>query len=265
MANIHLSVKDYLIIAGWTVICTAVIVAITFLADYDIIKQLDGDVLRQNIRNDIVVPTFLGIVNFGVLFWKIRQLANAKKILEKMASTDSLTGVLNRRAFQSYVEAALASKSKNTCALMVVDLDLFKKVNDTYGHEMGDRALIAVASAIEDSLQSGEIFGRIGGEEFVLFLPRTTAALAALTAEKVRMSVETNPFGLDHLNAPLTVSIGVAVSTGTPDFINMYKIADVSLYQAKKLGRNRVVSAAPEESSSTIECDPKPTGNAAAA
>jgi diguanylate cyclase len=246
VADIPLTIRDYLLIVGWTIACTALAVGITFMLDWNNLAVLHGELLRENIRNDIMIPGSLGLISFGVCFWKIRQLAEAKKMLEKMASTDSLTGVLNRRALQSRIEKALALPGTNMSTLMIIDIDHFKKVNDTYGHDMGDQVLVAVSDAIQHDLLNNEIFGRIGGEEFVLFLTNITPAMATLAAERVRLKVETNPFALFRLEDPLTVSIGISLSTDSQGFAQLYQAADRRLYQAKQLGRNRVVSATSE-------------------
>jgi diguanylate cyclase (GGDEF)-like protein len=157
--------------------------------------------------------------------------------LERLAETDPLTGVFNRRGFVSRADAALAAGEGS---LVLLDIDRFKAINDSHGHQVGDRALEAVARILEDSLPPGGCVGRLGGEEFGLFVPLIDKAAAVLLAERARESLAA------LANPGLTASFGVACSRcSLPDFQTLYRDADRALYAAKAAGRDRVMAAEP--------------------
>lgn len=163
-----------------------------------------------------------------------------------MALTDSLTGLYNRRYLevhlQKLLEKNLESK-KNLCILMI-DIDNFKGVNDTYGHGVGDQVLKTIAFRLQDSLRSFDLVARLGGEEFVVILPDSTEDLSMMVAERLRRSIEEKPI---KCNVPqgelnITTSIGGAIITPGQHAINtVLDRADVMLYEAKNSGRNCVV------------------------
>ena len=165
--------------------------------------------------------------------------------LESFATIDGLTGVLNRRGLED-----AAVKMQDICkrinlsmAILLIDIDHFKKVNDKYGHLMGDDVLRHLSKEITNVLRSSDVLGRYGGEEFCVFLPNTTESDAVGLAERIRAGVEASPFinGSDSIKT--TVSIGVADSVRAGyDFKGLVATADSAMYGAKNGGRNRVVS-----------------------
>ncbi|MEK5026405.1 GGDEF domain-containing protein [Paenibacillus sp. FSL M7-1046] len=165
------------------------------------------------------------------------------KKLKKMATYDTLTGILSRRAFllEAEVKLTLAVRKQEYYSLLLLDLDHFKEVNDTYGHDKGDKVLQDFAFTIESSLGNDDLFGRVGGEEFAVLLYGLNEEDSGRKAEQLRTAVMDAP----KLNLPCgyTVSIGVITVLPTPrTFFNMlYKLSDRALYQAKQQGRNCVV------------------------
>jgi diguanylate cyclase len=165
--------------------------------------------------------------------------------LESIATIDSLTGVLNRRGLE---EAAL--KMQDICkrinlsmAVLLIDIDHFKKVNDQYGHLSGDDVLRHLAKVIAEILRSSDVLGRYGGEEFCAFLPNTTEHDAIGLAERIREAIEKMPLKLNKITIKTTVSIGVADSVRAGyDFKGLVATADSAMYSAKNSGRNRVMS-----------------------
>lgn len=159
--------------------------------------------------------------------------------LDEASSTDPLTGLLNRRGMQAWLDAWHATK--RPFAALALDIDHFKQVNDTWGHDTGDRVLQHVAALIRESLRQGDVLCRSGGEEFFMLLPDTPLPVARDLAERLRARVETTrPPAGDRL----TVSLGVAHLPATGhEPSQVLKQADVALYKAKREGRNRVVSA----------------------
>jgi diguanylate cyclase len=165
--------------------------------------------------------------------------------LESIATIDGLTGVLNRRGLE---DAAL--KMQGICkrinlsmAILVIDVDHFKKVNDKFGHLFGDDVLRHLTKVINEILRSGDVLGRYGGEEFCVFLPNTSEKDATGLAERIRLGVEKSLHDINQKTIKATVSVGVADSVRAGyDFKGLVAAADSALYVAKNKGRNRVVS-----------------------
>jgi diguanylate cyclase (GGDEF)-like protein len=165
--------------------------------------------------------------------------------LEQMAMTDFLTGLNNRRYFiqRGADEVKRTKRNGEPMVLLMLDIDEFKKVNDTYGHETGDLALQQVASVMSTSLREIDILGRMGGEEFAVLLPNTSLEEALLLAERVRQSIENISFEKIKGELKITASIGVAAFTDEmSDIDDLLRNADEALYQAKRNGRNRIIN-----------------------
>lgn len=164
----------------------------------------------------------------------------------ELATTDSLTGVYNRRTFKELAEPHLSRsrRSKLPVSLLMLDLDHFKRINDTYGHLAGDDVLKAFAELIRGCLRKEDLLARYGGEEFVVLLPGCSQASAAALAERIREGVSALPMEANNHLARVTVSIGAASEAGDtlPSLEAMLGRADEALYQAKREGRNRVVA-----------------------
>ncbi len=164
------------------------------------------------------------------------------------AVTDSLTGLYNRRYVEAHL-ARMADKSQvdgRELAVMMLDLDHFKTVNDTYGHNAGDRVLIQLADRLRENLRAIDLVARIGGEEFLIAMPRTTAAQAHGAADRLRRLINDNPFDIGEGVPPLHVTASVGVTTtgrrkrAAFDLTRMCAQADAALYAAKSAGRNQV-------------------------
>jgi len=158
--------------------------------------------------------------------------------LEGLANTDSLTGLFNRRHFFELVNPVLSllTRKKNTSSLLMMDIDKFKNINDTFGHDTGDQVLKSFAKIILRIIRKSDICARYGGEEFLVFLPNTSIENALVLAEKLRRAIE-NYKGIQNIK--FTVSIGVT-SFLDEHIENAIKIADTALYSAKNNGRNKV-------------------------
>jgi diguanylate cyclase (GGDEF)-like protein len=165
------------------------------------------------------------------------------------ARTDSLTGLHNRRAMleRGRVEMKRAKRTATPVSVILCDLDHFKNINDKYGHETGDAALVKAAAVLRGALRESDALGRWGGEEFMAVLPATDAHGAAEVAERMRVAIERTTFEGHQEGA--TISLGVATSLSLEDPVFewdlMMKEADQRLYRAKHEGRNRVVSGSP--------------------
>lgn len=168
-----------------------------------------------------------------------------RKELESRVSQDGLTKVLNRAGLDDVLERLFkqARRARGALALVFVDLDHFKRVNDNYGHQAGDAVLVEVARRVDASLRPSDHVGRYGGEEFLVVLPGANAAGGEIVAERLRAVIAAEK--IDAQGTPLTVtaSFGVAAVAGGSDFASveeLLKAADTALYEAKELGRNRV-------------------------
>ncbi len=170
-----------------------------------------------------------------------------KKLMETLRESslrDPMTGLNNRRFLEEYVETLIANvQRRKTClAVMMLDLDFFKMVNDTYGHDAGDTVIKALAKVLRQSVRASDLVIRYGGEEFLICLLDTPKEAADQVAEKIRQSVEALEIQAGRVVLRKTISIGVADFPGDSDtFWQAIKFADVALYQAKEQGRNRVV------------------------
>lgn len=178
-------------------------------------------------------------------FYYRRSSELMEKQLLKIANTDALTGICNRRSFEIKAEMELKRHDVNLkkCALFILDIDHFKNVNDTFGHTVGDMALQKVAQACQYSLKDSDIFGRIGGEEFAIFLVHTEYQMAIQVAEQIRKIINDTILTLkDGREIHLSASIGVAGPKSKNESLSRLMVrADQALYQAKNEGRNRVV------------------------
>jgi diguanylate cyclase (GGDEF)-like protein len=163
------------------------------------------------------------------------------RIHKDAASTDELTGVLNRRGFLSGATLLIErfAKRREPVSVLVFDLDNFKRVNDSFGHAVGDETLRLFASVASINMRASDIFGRFGGEEFVAILPGNVND-AAIAAERVRAAFEVAGTMVCDQLARATVSIGVASGEPGADVISLIAAADRALYKAKDRGRNRI-------------------------
>ncbi|QUX95735.1 diguanylate cyclase response regulator [Marinomonas sp. CT5] len=173
-----------------------------------------------------------------------RRLVESNLVLEQLASTDYLTGVANRRAFEMMLdrEITFTRRYGSPMACAIFDLDKFKIVNDTYGHDAGDAVLVEVVSRIKSILRRGDTIGRLGGEEFGVILPKVSETELLDIFERYRIAVAEQPVKYESIEIPVTISVGVTLYTGyLEDRIALLKRADQSLYEAKETGRNKVV------------------------
>ena len=176
---------------------------------------------------------------------EINSLVSMKEQMEKLAFSDDLTGLFNRRYFIDSANEDLkhCNKSGHPFSIIILDIDFFKKVNDTYGHGIGDEVLKIFASRIKETLRHGTIVARYGGEEFIVALSSANLENAAITADRILRNVGSKPFEIDEkLSIPITVSVGVATNVDSAmTLTDIITNADKALYQAKNDGRNRVV------------------------
>jgi diguanylate cyclase (GGDEF)-like protein len=174
----------------------------------------------------------------------IRELEESKKALAEQATTDSLTKLKNRRSFYSQAEQNLIACRRygKDMSLLLLDIDHFKKVNDTFGHHAGDEVLVKVAGLLVLMMRGVDTVARFGGEEFAVLLPETNRLGAAVLGERIRAAIEREQINVDGQIIPVTVSIGITtLAAGDVESIDqLLNIADQRLYLAKNGGRNRI-------------------------
>lgn len=171
-----------------------------------------------------------------------KELLQVQDELRRQANTDSLTKLPNRRCFfdNLYKEVARYERSKNVFALILVDIDHFKKVNDLFGHTVGDAVLRSFAGLLLQEMREIDVVGRTGGEEFGVLLPDTTLENATVTAERIRQHVFETPMDVGELGVSITFSAGIVTMEKDETADSLYQRADIALYRAKSAGRNRV-------------------------
>jgi len=194
--------------------------------------------------NNLLIPLVLAPPFFYYLLSKLRELSIAHHELMTIASTDPLTSCLNRRAFTVMVEAYLdrvtQEGSLTAGSLLVLDVDHFKRVNDVFGHEKGDEALKAIAQTIRANLRDTDLVGRLGGEEFSVFMPGLDQTLSEIAADRLRSAVNAVQFRPGARAHKLSISVGGVSFNGKRRFEDLYRHADERLYAAKRAGRNRI-------------------------
>ncbi len=168
-----------------------------------------------------------------------KELQQSNLDLARLSATDKLTQLYNRLKLDEVLENELARVKRNgpAFAVIIIDVDHFKEVNDNYGHHLGDQVLIGLADILRSNLRVTDIFGRWGGEEFLIISPNSSIESGAATAEKIRRVIEKTCF---QSEIKITCSFGVSISVQEDSVSAILIRADEALYQAKRKGRNRV-------------------------
>jgi len=190
------------------------------------------------------------VLGAGLVCWFWSSARKKKYLAERslylMATTDGLTGLMNRRQFVHCVEAEIerARRHERPLSMVLFDIDHFKRINDTYGHDQGDEVLMALASKGQKICREYDILARVGGEEFAVLLPETAIEQAVMMAERLREAVAALRLTCPQGEIRLTISLGVTSMSYEEEkqsFQHLFKRADTAMYQAKEGGRNRVV------------------------
>lgn len=191
-----------------------------------------------------LLPVPIAGLGAGITLRLIVALDQARSRAEQLALTDALTGVRNRRWFmtQAALEFERATRHGRALALVLIDVDHFKRVNDEHGHQTGDRLLVEIAQTCAATLRRTDLLARFGGEEFIVLLPETGQREAVRLAERMRQAVQAGLRDPQHpLQVPVTISLGVvAMSAATPTLDALIRATDQALYDAKRAGRDRV-------------------------
>jgi diguanylate cyclase len=231
--------RVWLIAIAVTLLCMAVaLLVVSFTTQF-----MDGVAKQLSIGSAFVIPIALTMPLMLFFANKLRDLAIAHHALTLIAAQDSLTTVLNRGAFITFVDAYLTAFNEPEAlrgGLLVIDADHFKAINDRFGHSAGDVALKLIALGAKGALRAADLIGRVGGEEFAVFLPRAELDEAESIGERVRAAVQALDFRPAGRPERLTVSVGGAMFAGKVSFSELFGAADACLYAAKARGRNRV-------------------------
>ena len=206
------------------------------------LQNVQLKLLTQEANNRKILAALLAVCIL-VLAWFLHRVIKGQKSLVSLTRTDSLTGIINRRRILQIGEQCFekAKTEQEVFSICMIDVDFFKKVNDRFGHQVGDSALRDIAKYGQAQMRESDVFGRIGGEEFIALLPNTQHIEAYEVAQRVRESIETAKWQVKAINQ-LTVSIGISTFKGEnyDNFNALLKAADEQLLQAKKAGRNKV-------------------------
>ncbi|BBD40940.1 diguanylate cyclase (plasmid) [Aminobacter sp. Y103A] len=221
--------------------------------------QADGAFWRGVIGAGVVAG-FVAAPLLTIIANERRKFGALKSEVSRLSSVDALTSCLNGSVFASLIDAFRNSPSSRQGALLVVDIDDFRAINARFGHAWGDEVLKIVAGAIKSSVRGGDLVGRIGGEEFGVFLPGASKENAERVAERIRGSISDTVLEPGGRNCPLTVSVGAVLFDDQFEFDEMFRKADGRLTEAKARGRNRVEFI--DMSDDSDDSDDRPTLNA---
>ena len=221
------------------------VVAICYFFDWDLHNTRDGYAVSKFILELALLETLLFCpVMMIPVFWRLGMLKSAREALDKLANTDPLTGLLNRRGFDAVAAENMTSRAwtGRPLAVLVCDIDFFKRVNDTHGHEFGDVVLRRIGEAMREVAgEAPAVLARRGGEEFAALLPGADHGEAHAFAERLRTFFENSAITSNGVSASITVSIGLAASGSYEgEMARLLESADAALYAAKRAGRNRV-------------------------
>ncbi len=211
--------------------------------DFSDIKELSEILRKEKSRDELFYLKRSVLTMAQELEALIGQLKEEKEKLEEIAYKDPLTGLNNRRLFLEEVNRILnlARRHGEPLTIALLDVDNFKRINDEYGHDIGDLVLKKLAEIIEKNVRSTDIAARYGGEEFIIALPRTDENGALLVAERIRQDFKRSKVKVNSLEIGTTVSIGIASYKEGDDIETIIKKADEALYQAKRTGKDKVV------------------------
>lgn len=203
------------------------------LLPYPLVPAATVGVLITTLLGTPLIFTILYIIGLA-----IHDLSISRARFEALSRTDQLSGLLNRRAF-----LAAYAEHKGEASLVVFDIDRFKALNDSFGHEAGDRAIVSVASVLNDNFQPPHVLARIGGEEFAVLIVGMEAAERMVLAGEAVVRISRNPINLGGVKTAVTVSAGVAEFAHYKGFAQLFAAADKALYIAKASGRNLILHA----------------------
>ncbi|MEL7498138.1 MAG: GGDEF domain-containing protein [Planctomycetota bacterium] len=201
---------------------------------------------NRRLENDLVVSRYA-----------LENQAQELDRTRKEARTDALCGVGNRKAVDETLQFMVSRyhSDQSSFGLMLIDIDHFKRINDTFGHQAGDEVLTSIAIALKECVRPEDFVGRLGGDEFCILLEGLTPQDAQLVGTRIRSTIELYDFSVNDSgqSTVVTMSMGLAVMTPTDDAVALYERADQALYKSKQLGRNRLYTIASESDQGAIK------------
>lgn len=221
------------------------------------VRAGDPTPVDQHLSSGRIIRSYCAVLPSGgrmLTYSDVTDLVQHAEQLERLATTDGMTGIYNRRHFLVLADRELRRSRRyhRPLSLLMIDIDFFKSINDRFGHEMGDQVIMRLVAIARERKRDSDVLARIGGEEFALLLPETTWQQAHIVAERLREDVARTPLVAADGAVPTTISIGVAaIDSPVVEIADLMKAADQALYDAKHAGRNRVVCIA-EKTSSVI-------------
>lgn len=248
LANLFIQSKSYRLASGFLMLSLALI-AIGRLVHL-LYEHWKGEVDLIDLWFAMPVSLFvmLGVIQYKKILF---DLESKNFVLDQAAKFDSLTTALSRAETFARIEIEIKKsfRNKHSIAFLMIDIDHFKGVNDQYGHPLGDQVLISLAKRCQDELREVDIFGRVGGEEFLIVLPESNLRQAEEVAERLRLAVCTKPCA-SHNGHPISIAISLGISVFHPtmekDLLpaallkKYYELSDQAMYRAKESGRNKV-------------------------
>jgi diguanylate cyclase (GGDEF)-like protein len=230
---------------GTTILITLASVIFTQVIRYLILLRANSDIPDPSKISSFVSPLILAPVFSWFFVGQLLKVNELEKQMRELAAYDSMTNLYNRGACLLALENASRQikRAQTDLVVLYIDIDHFKNINDTYGHDIGDMVIKCFANYLKKSLRESDIIGRIGGEEFLVGLPGLGLENGQIVAEKLRSGIANNPIAMDDKTTiHITISIGASIYRHTEE-INVREIlkkADIALYNAKNNGRNRV-------------------------
>lgn len=214
-------------------------------------KSKSLQVTLKEVKRALAIIYITTFILLSVFFWFSVRKGVTQPLNEELrrkhqfAMTDGLTGIANRHAYNELIAKEIGRYKRNNTpfAFLLFDIDKFKYINDTYGHEVGDTVIIDVAHILKDHIRDIDFIARYGGEEFVVVLPETNIKAAELVANKLRVLIECNEFNFNGKRAVITMSVGLAEIKINETKKELFERADAALYKAKNSGRNKCVKA----------------------
>ncbi len=244
----HVAIWSMLIIPGFLTIITypkwsvAVSIAL-FLSALKYTAVLEESGFSSKILFDLIIGTIENYLIFFMVAYYIIKNAKLLKEVQELTLVDQLTGAYNRRYFDLYMAKAvvISERAELPIHLILLDIDHFKPLNDTYGHVFGDEVLKKITEVIKANSRASDDLVRVGGEEFAILVPETRTEDCLKIAERVRQTVEETDISYKDKKANITISLGVTRYQKGTSVAQLFEQADKALYQAKKNGRNQVV------------------------
>lgn len=226
-----------------------IITAAQFFIRPVVSMMFDASIAAESYRETVYYAALFWVLSFGTVLFGLAQIAGAVKdqfqTFRHDSFTDDLSGLLLRGEFEAQVEDALARATADDCevSFIICDMDHFKKVNDIWGHQVGDQAIAAFGGMISSTIRDADIVGRIGGEEFCVLVWNANQSVAKDLAERLRHATTNLAIGSGSLDVRLTASFGVAERLNAEGYRTLFARADKALYRAKSNGRNQVCTS----------------------